>query len=173
MTRPPVIVDTNVLISGLITGEPTAPTARILDGMLDASFSFLLSIDLLAEYRNVLLRPRLRNRHCLGAEEIDRILREIAANGILIENPPKPKARDSRTGDEHLWALLDAAPEALLVTGDRALQTPADEPKRVLSPREFLARMPAAGGQRPAVSGQQSAVSRQRAAGTEPAGSGH
>jgi uncharacterized protein len=145
MTGPPVVVDTNVLVSGLITGDPTAPTARILDGMLDAAFPFLLSIDLLAEYRDVLLRPRLRDRHGLEGEEIDRILTEIAGNGMLIENPP-PQIPAPRTGDEHLWALLQAAPDALLVTGDRALQAPSSDRKRVLAPREFLARMSAAGG---------------------------
>ena len=37
MSQPAVIVDTNVVVAGLLTGNETSPVARILDGMLAAS----------------------------------------------------------------------------------------------------------------------------------------
>jgi hypothetical protein len=43
------VVDTNVVVEGLLTKDPAAPTARILDGMLAGSFPFILSVVLLAE----------------------------------------------------------------------------------------------------------------------------
>jgi predicted nucleic acid-binding protein len=61
VSRPAVIVDTNVLVAGLITGNDASPVARILDGMLAAVFPFVVSEALLAEYRAVLVRPGLRN----------------------------------------------------------------------------------------------------------------
>src|SRR5690606_2425361 len=50
----PVIVDTNVVVAGLLTGNDASPVARVLDGMLAGSFPFVVSEALLAEYRTVL-----------------------------------------------------------------------------------------------------------------------
>ena len=60
------IIDTNVLVAGLITAEPKSPTARVLDAMLNGSLFYLLSAELLREYRNVLLRPRIARLHGLN-----------------------------------------------------------------------------------------------------------
>ena len=64
MSRPAVIVDTNVVVAGLLTKHEASPDARILDGMLGAAFPFVVSEALLAEYRTVLVRP---NPRCVGA----------------------------------------------------------------------------------------------------------
>ena len=55
----PLVVDTNVVVSGLLTSVADAPPAMLLDAMLAGRVSFLLSTDLLAEYRDVLLRPAI------------------------------------------------------------------------------------------------------------------
>ena len=38
-----LVVDTNVLVAGLLTTEQESPTARIADGMLNGRVLFLLS----------------------------------------------------------------------------------------------------------------------------------
>ena len=43
MSRQAVIVDTHVVVAGLLTGNPTSSVARILDGMLAAAFPFVVS----------------------------------------------------------------------------------------------------------------------------------
>ena len=63
MSRPAVIVDTNVVVAGLLTKSDASPVARVLDGMLSAAFPFVMSEALLAEYRAVLVRPPLRKLH--------------------------------------------------------------------------------------------------------------
>ena len=73
-----VIVDTNVVVAGLITRNDTSPVARILDGMLGAAFPFVLSEALLAEYRAVLVRPVLRKLHGLTVAEVEAILTDLA-----------------------------------------------------------------------------------------------
>jgi len=45
--RQPVIVDTNVLVAGFLTGREDSPVARIVDGMLAAAFPFVVSEALL------------------------------------------------------------------------------------------------------------------------------
>ena len=120
MTRPVVVVDTNVVVSGLLTAEATAPTHRILNAMLDGRFNYLLSIELLAEYREVMLRPRIQKRHGLSARDVDVILQAIAANA-MIRDPEVLGQESPDPGDAHLWALAKAHPGAVLITGDQAL----------------------------------------------------
>ena len=43
-------------LSGLISGDPNTPPARIQDAMLDGRVIYLMSGDLLDEYSNVLRR---------------------------------------------------------------------------------------------------------------------
>jgi len=57
--NPPAVVDTNVGVSAFISGQADSSPCRILDGMLCGGFSFWLSLDLLHEYRTVLLRPKI------------------------------------------------------------------------------------------------------------------
>jgi putative PIN family toxin of toxin-antitoxin system len=139
VTPPVAVIDTNIIVSGLIGGEPGSPTAVILDAMLGGRFTYPLSLDLLAEYREVLLRPAIRRRHGLTEAEVEVILTELALNGTLHE--PGPAAVDlPDAGDRHVWALLEDA-AAVLVTGDDPLRRRAPEPSRVLSPRQFVARL--------------------------------
>ena len=59
MSPPVFVVDTNVVVAGLITGSSHSPVASVLDAMLTGTLVFLLSPALLDEYRSVLLRPKL------------------------------------------------------------------------------------------------------------------
>jgi putative PIN family toxin of toxin-antitoxin system len=137
----PAVIDTNVLVSGLLTRLPASPTVRIFDAMLAARFRYALSIDLLAEYRSVLLRPRIRSRHGLSEAEIDVVLVDIAANGFLVDvdvgiEVGPSSASERQRSDEHLWQLMRAAPTAVLVTGDKRLAA-HELGGRVVSAREF------------------------------------
>ena len=74
MTARVAVVDTNVVVSGLLTSGIDTPTSRILDSMLSGALRFALSIELLAEYRSVLFRKKIRSRHGLDEAQIDTIL---------------------------------------------------------------------------------------------------
>jgi putative PIN family toxin of toxin-antitoxin system len=136
-----VVVDTNVVIAGLLTADSSSPTAITVDGMLGARFVFLLSEPLLAEYRTVLLRSPIRERHGLDEREVDEFLAEIVRNGIVRE-PPVSAESDSPAPDpkdQHLWDLVGAEAGSALVTGDLALVENPPDGARVLEPREFAA----------------------------------
>lgn len=139
MTRLLAVIDTNVVVSGLLTGDASSPVARILDGMLGAAFSFALSPDLLAEYRGVLLRPKIRQLHGLVEEEIDRILRDIVIHAVWREPAETVAAPDPN--DQHVWRLLNAQRGSILVTGDRLLLNNPPEFASVISPRSFVERL--------------------------------
>ena len=136
MSRPAVIVDTNVVVAGLLTGNDTSPVARILDGMLMAAFPFVVSEALLAEYRTVLVRPGLRKLHGLTVADVETLLTDIAQHAIVLAPVAAPPAPDP--GDQLLWELLAARADLLLVTGDKALQRDAGMQPRVVSPQSFV-----------------------------------
>lgn len=135
MSRQAVIVDTNVVVAGLLTGNAASPVARILDGMLAAAFPFVVSEVLLAEYRTVLVRSGLRKLHGLTVTEVETLLTDIAQHAIVLAPGAGSPAPDA--GDQLLWDLLAAKPDLLLVTGDKALQRDAAMRSRVLSPQAF------------------------------------
>lgn len=139
MTLPVAIIDTNVVVSGLIGGDRQSPPTVVLDGMLGGRFTYLISLDLLAEYREVLLRSTIRRRHGLTGAEVEVVLTELALNGTLHDPAPTVTALPD-ADDRHLWALLEDSAGAVLVTGDDALRRRAPDPTRVLSPRQFLDR---------------------------------
>lgn len=130
------IIDTNVVVAGLLTQDAASPVARILDGMLAAAFPFIVSERLLAEYDAVLRRPRLRRVHGLSSGELDTLLLTLAEFGTLAT--PRPiAARAPDVGDQHLWELLAAAPSASLVTEDKRLLHDATFASRLMSPAAF------------------------------------
>ena len=137
MTRPAVIVDTNLVVAGLLTAHETSPVARILDGMLAAAFPFVVSESLLAEYRTVLVRPTLRKLHGLTVAEVEAILTDLAQHAIVLA--PVPSAPATDRGDPLLWGLLAARADLQLVTGDKLLLRDAGMQGRVIAPQAFLA----------------------------------
>jgi predicted nucleic acid-binding protein len=137
VSRPAVIVDTNIVVAGLLTTHDASPVARILDGMLGAAFPFVVSEALLAEYRSVLVRPTLRKLHGLTIAEVETILTDIAQHAIVLAPLPAPPAPDP--GDQLLWGLLAARADLLLVTGDKLLLRDAGMQGRVISPQAFVA----------------------------------
>jgi predicted nucleic acid-binding protein len=106
--------------------------------MLAASFPFVVSEALLAEYRAVLLRPGLRKLHGLVVTEIDTILTEIAQHAIVLAPAAGTPAPDP--GDQFLWDLLAARPDLVLVTGDKLLLASSMGRARAMSPQAFVSQ---------------------------------
>jgi len=133
---PAVIVDTNVVVAGLLTKHADAPVARILDGMLQAAFAFVVSGSLLAEYRDVLHRPAIRKAHGLDDNEIETLMIALAEHAIVLTPIAAEPAPDP--GDQHLWELLAARTDLRLVTGDKLLLDQQREQRRVITPAAFV-----------------------------------
>lgn len=138
MTPGVCVVDTTVIVSGLIGADPNSPPARILDAMLDGGFIYLMSDELLSEYSCVLRRPGLVRLHGLTGEELDRLLADLVANAMWRAPAATGDAPD--TGNQHLWALLASHPQGRLVTGDRLLLENPPGSASVISPRSFADR---------------------------------
>lgn len=131
--QPLLVVDTNVIVAGVLTADRGSPTAKLLDAMLGGTIAFLLSQELLDEVRRVLLRPAIAKRHGLSAGEVDEVLTQLALNAIVPDVGEPSGTRD----DRHLIVLLEAFPAASLVTGDLLVRERIGEP-RALSPRAAM-----------------------------------
>lgn len=137
---PLFIIDTNVVVAGLLTSHADSPVARILDGMLRASFRFVISEALLADYRQVLLRPKLLKLHWLAAVEVDQILVDLAQHAIVLPViAPAIKLFAPNPGDQFLWNLLVSRDDLVLVTGDKLLLQVRPLQERVISPLALMA----------------------------------
>jgi putative PIN family toxin of toxin-antitoxin system len=110
-----VILDTNILISGLIS--PLGKPARLIDAWLDGRFTLLSHAVQLDEFRAVSRRERIRP--LLRPSEAGRLVNRIAALAEMPMQLPFVR-RSSDPHDDFLLALCEAGAADLLVTGDKA-----------------------------------------------------
>ena len=137
-TEPPlVILDTNVLVSAVVSPDERSPAKRVVRAVRSESFRLVLSEELMAEFDEVLRRNRLVRSHGLTDGQIDDLLAGLRRKAEFCE-PRTPRTPPPDPRDMHVWSLHEAVPEAVLVTGDRALIVGARADRRVMSPREFV-----------------------------------
>lgn len=134
---PRAVLDTNVLVSALIT--PHGASARLLVELRGGAFELIVSPMLLAELREVLLRPRFQRY--VSPPEVDAYVELIRSLAIVRDDPEAPAdPRSADPDDDFLVALAREARAGALVSGDAHLlalrpSVPA------MSPAEFLATL--------------------------------
>ncbi len=131
-----VIVDTNIIVSGLIS--PAGPPGKIVDALLQGFLVPVMSSATLAELEAVLMRPRLRTLFERAGVEVAEFLTEFRELAEIIDPTPV----DISVRDENDRIFLDLAatrpPVEFLITGDRDFDRRhyADVP--VISPALFV-----------------------------------
>lgn len=121
MTTLRVVLDTNVLLSGI--AYPASVPGKIVAAWRHGSVDVLLSAYILDELRRVL--PRLTHRHGLTSAEIDDLVDILSIQAEIIAPHPglEPDLRD--VDDQSvlgtLRAALDSSGVNYLITGDKDL----------------------------------------------------
>jgi len=113
-----VILDTNILLSGLLTtqGNP----AKLLDAWEQRLFTLVACDAVIAELRDVAERPFFKAR--LRASAIELLAAGLRDFSLFChELPSGPIAPDPK--DSYLLALIEASAADFLVTGDKELQS--------------------------------------------------
>lgn len=88
-----VIVDTNIIVSGLIS--PTGPPGKIVDALLQGFLVPVMSPATLAELEAVLMRPRLRTLfERAGVEAMEFLAEFCELAEIIVPNPTDISVRD-------------------------------------------------------------------------------
>ena len=109
-----IILDTNILLSGLIT--PGGVPGRLIDAWFDRRFTLVSHPLQLDEFRAVSRRDKIRA--LVRPSEAGRLVNQIAALADMPERlPPVERSRDPR--DDFLLALCEAGAADRLVTGDK------------------------------------------------------
>lgn len=139
-SRAVFVVDTNIVVAGLLSLDAESPVVRVLEGMLRATFPYAVSEALLGEYRAVLLRPAMRKLHGLSVDEVEQVLVDLAQHAIVLQpvqaSPTRAAAPDPH--DQFLWDLLAARPDLVLISGDKRLLKDEGMRGRVQSARALL-----------------------------------
>ena len=125
------VIDTNVLVSAFLAKRSDSPTVRILRALVDGRFTPLYASDIIAEYREVLARPRFRFNQDAVAEILDRIV----STGLPIV-PAESDDAFLDPDDKVFYCVAQAEAEAgaKLVTGNQRHYPPA---AFIVTPAEF------------------------------------
>jgi len=137
---PRLVIDTNVFVSGLISGE--GPPALILRAVRDKRAIHLVSDPIVEEYLRVLDRPRIRKFRKIT----DAFVADIAAYLVYQTERVELRSRIRMSSDADDDVFLNTAVDGratLLVTGDKTdlLALRKVEGIPIVSAREALERM--------------------------------
>jgi putative PIN family toxin of toxin-antitoxin system len=128
-----IVLDTNILVSALLS--PFGPPARVLDLILSGEIRLVYDDRMMAEYREVLARPKFG----FAPEDVADLLAFLEADG----EPVTARLLSSELPDADDLPFLEVAAQAkaTLVTGNTAhYPASARGAVSVLTPAEFLNR---------------------------------
>ncbi len=127
-----VVLDTNILVSALLS--PFGPPSRVLDLVLAGDLVAAFDDRILAEYREVLARPKFH----FAPEDVAAVFICLETAGEPVT--ARPLAATLPDPDDLPFLEVAAQTEAWLITGN-ADHFPVDVrgTARVLRPAEFLA----------------------------------
>ena len=124
------VIDTNVLVSALITKNPEAATAKVVRLLLEQEFVPLYDANIIAEYEDVLHRSKFP----ILKETADALISFIIENGI--ESSRVDFAESMPDEDDRVFYEVSLSQEdSFLVTGN--LKHYPTSP-RVITPADFV-----------------------------------
>jgi uncharacterized protein len=126
-----VVVDTNVLVSGLL--NPYGPPGRIVQMAAAGELTLCFDVRILGEYRDVLLRPVFSFR----AEHVEALLEQIRAGGEPVMPRPLKHHLPDRDDEPFMEAAIAAA-ECLITGNLRHYPAKSRGTVQVVLPAEFL-----------------------------------
>ena len=108
-----VVIDTNVLISAMLS--PSGTAARFMGDVFDGQYEVMITETILREYDNVMRRPQFR----FDAEDISFVNTWFLENAVLVEvdeaDYPRSELPDQKDAAFYVAARCTGA---LLVTGN-------------------------------------------------------
>lgn len=127
-----VVVDTNVLVSGLLS--PFGPPGEIVRMIASVSLSLCFDARILSEYSDVLIRAKFQ----FDAEQIYPLLDQIRAEGQVVAGEPLRKKLPDPTDEPFLEAAIAGNARCLITGNMRHFPVAKCQGIKVLSPNEFL-----------------------------------
>ena len=127
-----VVVDTNVLVAGLLSpfGRPGEVVLMIAAG----SLSLLYDARIMAEYIQVLKRSKFS----FSPEHIETLLEQVKAVGVVVASDPLSVRLPDEEDEAFLEVALAGRAECLITGNLKHFPSAARQGMRVLTPTEFL-----------------------------------
>jgi uncharacterized protein len=126
-----------VIISSVLS---TGTTAAVLNAWLDRrAFELIVCPQLLSELEEVLARPKFE---LLSRAVVVQLVERLSTEGELTEDPMADPGATPDPDDDYLVALARQAGADCVVSGDPHLKQAALTDMEVLTPAEFLDRLP-------------------------------
>lgn len=131
-----IVLDTNVLVSGVLS--PYGPPGRCLDLILEGDLTLLFDDRILAEYRDVLLRPRFD----LVAKDVVVLIDSLTAGGQPISASPLDRSLPDPDDLPFLEVAVAGSADALVTGNARHFPKEATSPEvEILAPAQLLDRL--------------------------------
>ena len=133
-----VVIDTNVLLSGLMFPEGTP--GRIVAAWVENRFDVALSLDQLAEIGRVLEYPKIRRKLGWDDQKIEQFIKQLYIRAEVVELGAISVELVRDPDDATILQTLVAARADILVTGDQDLLA-LRERYPIETPAEFVRRL--------------------------------
>jgi len=132
-----IVFDANVLVSALISRKG-AP-ARLLEYWQEERFEVVISPAILRELQRVLHYPRLQQRYHLPEEGIQRLLRLLRRQAVLVEPSEELTVIHHDPTDNRYLVCAIAGEADIIVSGDHHLVELGEyQGIQILTPAGFL-----------------------------------
>ncbi len=131
-----VVLDTNVLISGVIA---SGYSASILDAARREEIKLVTSVHLLEEFSEVISRRHIARKYPKAAEEAESLLDFLRAFAVLASGIPDAKAISPDRDDDFVLACAVEENADCVVSGDpHLLDLKKHRDIPILTPKEFV-----------------------------------
>src|SRR4030042_4619859 len=134
------VVDTNVLVSGIIS--PKSSPAKIINLWQNQAFILVVSKPILQELRQVLSYPKIARTYHLDKEKIDELLMGFSVFPEVCSPKERILVIKEDPDDNKFLEAAFSAKVDFLVSGDKHLLALGDyKGIEILTPRGFLRRL--------------------------------
>jgi putative PIN family toxin of toxin-antitoxin system len=134
---PKAVLDTNILISAVIT--PRGTPAKLLQAWREGTFDLITSPPLLFEIKETLSLPKIAHRYRLRPEDIRDVLALLAGGAILVTGTMSISAPIGDPDDIPVLACAVEGQADYLVTGDGdLLRLRSYQQVQIIRPTNFL-----------------------------------
>lgn len=116
-----VVIDTNVLISGII--QKSGFPFKVVKLWEDEVIVLITSVATIEEAERVLNYPKIRKRYALTSDDIQRTVANLLKYSVLAQDPPIPNVIEQDPDDNKILATAIAGKADYIISGDMHLLT--------------------------------------------------
>ncbi len=132
-----VVLDANQFVSAVLV--PHGRPAQVLQAWREKRFEIVVSVQILAEVRRVLLYPRLKQKHGWSDEQIDDFLISITSAATLTPGILSVQAvPDDPADDKYIACALEGSAQYIISGDDHLTRLERYQGVEIVTPATFI-----------------------------------